>query len=564
MFTKTDWIKFITFASLIMIATVVAYHEILNNDFINFDTQKYLIENTHIRALNWENFKWMWTTFEVGNWHPLTWFSHAIDYALFGLNPWGHHLMNLLFHGLNAGVFFGLALMLLKLSGLSGKVTETGFDFKTFLAAGTAALLFAIHPQHVESVAWESERKDVLCLFFTLLTLSFYLLYTLKPDQSKRSWYVAALFSFTLALLSKPMAVTVPIILILLDIYPLHRTRLTHSQQPVISYTKLFWEKVPFFGLTGLSIILTLLAQSSGEAIASLDFLSMPIRILNAFNTLIFYISKFLFPIGLSPFYAFQYENFFQPTIVIPVIASILITLLSVHFWYRRQQYYWLLSWLFYVVTLSPVIGIIQVGSQAAADRYTYLPTLPFYLLVGSGFATLWCWPFNRYRRVLQVGLFSGLIIIVAWLMNTTQHYSLVWRNKLTFWTYIILHNPDHALGQAQVCRIYFRAGNFTVALSHCQAALAAGYSLEGMYLNLLLIYLELGRATEAVATYDYMISHHLDFGEDGDFVHYHLAKIYFDRGEIVTAKEMLKKALDVDPNYAPAKQLQSEKITPP
>ena len=300
-------LKIIIIMLLLVSAVYFAYHDALNNDFQAWDTKAYVVDNVHIQAFTWENIQWMFTAFYKSNWHPLTWLSHATDYALFGLNPWGHHLVNLIIHSLNTILFFGLVIVLISFKSATGNISQLApINNKTLLAAGIAALLFSIHPQHVESVVWIAERKDVLCLFFILLASLCYVFY--NTAQTAR-WYLATLLSFVLALLAKPMAVTFPVILLLLDVYPLHRTRLTNSFATV-SWYKLFIEKIPFFALTLFSIIITIVAQHQGGAIPTTEMLGIEIRFLNAFNSLIFYISKFLFPIGLSPYYPYPtYSN---------------------------------------------------------------------------------------------------------------------------------------------------------------------------------------------------------------------------------------------------------------
>jgi len=278
--------KFIIIIFVLLSAVFIAYHDGLNNNFLTtWDTQGYVINNVHIRAFNWENIQWMFTSFQMENWHPLTWLSHALDYALFELEPWGHHLVSIIIHGLNTVLLFLLVIVLVSFKsstenadGLLARV-----DNKTLLAAGIAALLFGIHPQHVESVVWVAERKDVLCLFFMLLTVLSYVFYVAaRTTKARLSWYLSTLLCFILALLAKPMAVTLPVILLLMDVYPLQRISFitTSRQRDNVSALEspgffvrmrealvLVFEKIPFFAFTLFSVIITIKAQHHGGAI---------------------------------------------------------------------------------------------------------------------------------------------------------------------------------------------------------------------------------------------------------------------------------------------------------
>ena len=519
---------YLTTLGLIFI-TILTYHNALRNDFIDWDVNKYIIENEHIKSFNWDNIYWMWTSFYIGNWHPLTWFSHALDYHFFGLQPWGHHLTSVVIHAFNSVLFFILSILLLRQIQYEKKFS----DQHIFWTSAFAALLFTIHPQRVESVVWAAERKDVLCLFFTLLTLIFYLRYVLS---NQIRYYLGALLCFVLALLSKGMAVTIPVVFILIDLYPLQRFVSS------ISYLRLILEKIPFLIISLLSAFITLMAQQSGQAIATLETINITTRLLNAFNSLIFYLSKCIFPIGLSPFYPLP-SSFEYPSNLMSILACFLITLISIVLWYRKQRYL-LISWLFYLITLMPVLGIIQIGSQAAADRYTYFPMLPFYLLLAVTFTMV----FLRYRISTLLGI--G-ILVVLW-MHLTSQQILVWKNKLIFWNYVVLHAPNNSLARAHLCRAYFKAAYFEQALEQCHIAVSLGYQ-EGMPLNLLLLYIELRQIPKALDMYNFLATHHLEIGDDAEFVYYHIGQFYFEQGMFSKAKELLEKVINLNPVHIQA-----------
>jgi hypothetical protein len=534
-------LKAVILVSILVLVTFIAYRDALNNGFMAWDSGAYIIDNPYIKALTWENLKWMLTAFYVANWHPLTWLSHAIDYALFGMNPWGHHLTSLIIHGLNVIGFFMLSMVLLTLSTATSPLqfAWSKIDDKILLAAFVAALLFGIHPQHVESVAWLAERKDVLCLFFILLAWLSYLFYALR---TRLVWYIASLVCFILALLSKPMAVTLPVILILMDIYPLRRTTLTIPSQPV-PYKTLVLEKIPFFVLTVISAILTLLAQHSFQAVVSIQTMGIVLRLLNAFNSITLYISKFIVPVSLSPFYLmYSVQNVHH---YLSMMGCVLITFVCGYLWFKKQ-YYWLIAWLFYLITLLPVLGLIQVGSQAAADRYTYLPTLAFELLIGIGIATFYYQ--SPAKKFIKVGMTIGLLVIVTQLVRLTQEQTWIWKNDINLWVYTILYDPDNPIAQMNLGVTYSHLGENEKAIVHLKAATSLSNN-KLIYLNLLGEFFKQNRLADALILYQMVLESNIDIGQSKEVIYYNMGSIHHKQGELEKAQEFLKKALAIDPN---------------
>ncbi|KHD05481.1 hypothetical protein PN36_17705 [Candidatus Thiomargarita nelsonii] len=528
-------IKIILIIFCLALAIFTAYHNALNNAFVaSWDTGYYVIGNPNIKAFNWENIQWMFTHFYMANWHPLTWLSHALDYAWFGLEPWGHHLVSLIIHGFNTVLLFVLVIVLMSSANKS-------FNNQTLLAAGCAAILFGIHPQHVESVVWIAERKDVLSLFFILLALLSYVFYNTSRHLS---WYLSALFCFVLALLAKPMAVTFPVILILMDVYPLNRTVLTASAQPD-KLSLLIIEKIPFFIFTLFSIIITLVAQEQGGALASIQGLSIEMRLLNAFNSLIFYITKFIFPLGLSPYYPFP-----STLDLIPVITCFFITFLCGYSWYKKK-YYWLITWLFYLVTLSPVIGIIQVGGQAAADRYVYLPTIPFYILLGIGIAKL-----LYAGKLLKLGTLISFLLLSVVLVQLTQKQSLVWKNDVIFWNYTVAYTPTTPSVQFYLGNAYLKEGKYEKAIVHYHLALSLEPRNKWWYENLSIAYIKLNRLEEALALLKQLIELKTEVDYSWDNIYYMIGWIYFKQGLLEPAQDSLTKALEINPENKGAREL--------
>ncbi|RKZ76303.1 MAG: hypothetical protein DRR19_28730 [Candidatus Parabeggiatoa sp. nov. 1] len=539
--------------------TFLAYYPALNNGFQTWDTRSYVIDNPNIKALTWENIQWMFTSFHMSNWHPLTWLSHAIDYAWFGLNPWGHHFVSLVIHSLNTILLFMLVIVLISFKPSADKSSSGLFariDNKTLLAASVAAILFGIHPQHVESVVWVAERKDVLCLFFILLALLSYVFYNAAHTINARfGWYLSTLLCFVLALLAKPMAVTFPVILLLMDVYPLNRTRLSTSHQHnSVSYKRLVVEKIPFFMLTLFSATITFLAQHQGGSISALEYMGIQIRLLNAFNSLIFYLSKFIFPIGLSPFYPYpSYSSFheYYPSLI-PVIAFFLITFVCGYLW-TKKKYYWLMAWLFYLVTLSPVIGIIQVGAQAAADRYVYLPTIPFYILIGIGIARLL---YNQTRKVIKWGVFISFLFIGVIFVQLTQKQTVIWKNDWIFWNYIAAYAPDAPLPHYKLGVICSENGQYEKAIEYYHLAISKDPNNYMWYANLPMAYIDLNRLQEALHVLKPLIELNIKTAPSQDYLYYVEGLIYFKQGLLQKAQDSLRKALEINQGNQRAQEL--------
>lgn len=530
-------------SGLLFIISFGVYYPSLNAEFLTWDTQLYVIEPKMIRSLAWENLWQMLTSFEVANWHPLTWFSYAIDYALYGLNPWGFHLTNSLWHSANTVLFFLLALQLLKLHNPHGAKEN-----RNLWIAALAALWFGIHPQHVESVVWIAERKDVLSLFFSLLSIHIYLNYaqTRRPRD-----YLLSLLCFCLALMSKPMAVTLPVVLLLLDIYPLQRTRWTDSSRQE-SLLKLGIEKIPFFLGSLLDAWFTILAQHQATAIISLEKVSIAGRVLNAFDSIVLYISKFLLPIGLSPLYPLDKHITENPLALMAVAAVILLSILASYAWYKRQ-FAWLICWLFYLVSLLPVLGLIQVGSQAAADRYSYISTLPFYLIVATGLS----YGLFHQQGLRRISAGIGALLISVGLGYATVQQSKVWKNDLVFWSYVLTFTADKPAIWINVGNAYFKIGQYQQALEMLtQAASLQPNQYSMVHYNIAQCYLKLGQLPAALELYQNLIVHHVPLDVSQDVLYYRVGTIYQQQGKFDEARAAFEKVLSLDPTADTVREL--------
>lgn len=555
-FTKLELLLAI---ALISSVVVVAYYPSLDYFFV-WDDFSYLLGNPYITDISWKNIQWMFTTLYMSNWHPLVWLSFALDYSWQGgLNPWGYHLTNIILHNLNSIGVFLLTILLLNITehGVQAAIFRP-LDRSNFFAALIAALLFAIHPQHIESVAWISERKDVLCLLFILPSIFFYLFYS-KQAATKWYWYSLSLIFFILAIMSKPLAVTLPVVLFLLDIYPLRRTSLLKPSSTlslVFSWNHLFKEKIIFFIPTIFSIILTLLAQK--QAMAALEKFDLPNRIVNAIHSIFLYISKFLFPIALSPLYPFSnYFSAYQinlPKIITLIIGFILLTVLLYYFW-RQKKPYFLIAWLFYLVTLSPMIGIIQVGGQSAADRYTYLTTIPFCILIGTGLAYIYYRPYSRLASVAKLTTFSGIVLVGTLLFKIHQDYLPIWKNNFTLWSHAIRFNPINYIAQHNLAVEYFlQYQAYKKALEHIQLAVYSGAPWQREELFIAEIFLVLERFDEALQTYHRVLA--VDPNARKDCIYHKIGWINAKQGSYEKALLALAKVSAHSPEFAYAQVL--------
>jgi tetratricopeptide (TPR) repeat protein/transcriptional regulator with XRE-family HTH domain len=400
-----------------VILAFLSYMPVFQNQFVEWDDDSAIQENIHLYSLSWQSIKWMFTTFYSGNWIPLNWLSLSLDYHLGGLNPVVYHLHNLLLHVLNTLLVFFLSMRVFvaaQTSGVPQGKKKPAFVFLT--ASFFSALLFGIHPIHVESVAWAAERKDLLCALFFLLSLLMYMDYGSSAVQ--KSWKRYACFGlFLLALMSKPMAITLPLVLLLLDMWPL--ARFSRNRVGILV------EKIPFFAVSFFSAWLTLFAQSKAIARWTLEKLPADFRIMNAFHSIIFYLGKMLVPVRLSAFYPIPAGH--EAFSAINIAACILVLLISaICLRYYKLRPYIAAAWLYYIIMLVPVLGIIQVGSQVAADRYTYLPCLGPLMFLAAIPASLFS---GRKLPVAVLGL-----VLSCCLGLKTAGQARIWHDSISLW----------------------------------------------------------------------------------------------------------------------------------
>lgn len=441
--------KSITVLSLALVLLILAfYNPVVHNGFTNMDDNGYITENSQVKAgLKWDTVKWAFTTVDMANWHPLTWLSHALDCQLFGLNPIGHHYENVLIHAANALLLFWLL------------QAATGLTWPSFMVAG----LFALHPVNVESVAWASERKNVLSTFFFLLAMHAYQRYVRKT--SVKRYALVAVF-FALGLMAKPEIITLPFVLLLWDYWPLDRMFAGASSGDIAdrisprSFAYLLVEKIPLLLLSAGSAAITLIAQSRAEAVHPA---SLFVRLGNALVAYVRYIGKAFWPSHLSSIY--PHQGRFLPAWE-GVVAGVVLMLITWLVLRRRNQRYLAMGWFWFLGTLVPVIGLIQVGVQAMADRYAYLSFIGLFICVIWGLAE-----FAERKNISPALLSIPAVLVLGTLGMLTRHQIPYWHDSISLWNHdleVAPNNPfaDNALGYALA-----QKGEVDAAIAHFDAA---------------------------------------------------------------------------------------------
>lgn len=478
-----------TAAGLICLALVLVtfalYWPVRTHDFVGLDDPDYVSENPQVnRGFSTGSVSWAFQANDASNWHPVTWLSHMLDCQLFGLQPGPHHLVNVGLHAVNAVVLF----LLLRLA--TGTVWRAAF----------AAACFAWHPLRVESVAWISERKDVLSAFFGLLCLLAYVCHAQRsqhPGKNSHAWYGAALALFALGLMSKPMLVTLPCVMLLMDLWPLQRIRLQDSTADLSwasvsrSLTRLLPEKIPFFLLSAISCALTVWAQGAGHAIGSTQQFPLLSRVANAIVACGKYLEKTFWPTNLAVFYPYPAAA--------PVLAAVLIggvlLVITVLFWRRvRHQPEAIVGWLWFLGMLVPVIGLVQVGGQAWADRYSYLPG------VGVLIVMTWQWAALKLPRAMNA---ITAAIVLAGCAAFTQQQVKVWRDSRTLFEHARAVTDRNYLAWTVLGGYLGREGKLEEALQYYQTALQMQPDYPGALTGLGNIHEKRGEYETALGLFD-------------------------------------------------------------
>src|SRR5205809_5979860 len=451
--------------ALIALVTFAAFLPVLQNQFVDWDDQRNFLDNHHYRGLGWTHLRWMWTT-HLGHYIPLTWMTLGLDYLLWGMNPVGYHLTNLLLHAANAVVFFFVVRRLLT-RALSSP-SERGHALA--LSAGFASLVFAIHPLRVESVAWATERRDVLSGLFYLLTILMYLR-AREREERGRGWYWLSVAGFVLALLSKSMVVNLPIVLLILDVYPLRRLggAVVWWSAPA---RRVYVEEIPSVLIAAGASAIDLMAQLSHDTMVSVVQLSGLGRLAVSAYGLSFYLWKMVAPVNLSPLYELQPTvNPGEPHLLLSY--GVVVALTAIVLAFRRRVPGLPAAWVAYIVVLLPVLGIFQSGPQIAADRYTYLASLGWAILVSAG--VLFCWRISRTSTTgtpTTLPIAGVAICVVAGLGVLTWNQVHIWHDSERLWTYTVAIHPNSSLAQFSLGIVLSAQGKPTEAIEHFQKGL--------------------------------------------------------------------------------------------
>lgn len=435
------------FAILLGVGTLVLFSPVRSHDFIDFDDQDYVAKNPHVTSgLTWQTIRWSFVTVEQANWHPITWLSHALDCQLFGLDAGDHHLTSAVIHALNALLLF---LLLQRITGSSGR--------SFFVAA-----LFAWHPFNVESVAWIAERKNLVSTLFFFLTLGTYGWYALQPRLSRMAAVVTV---FALALASKPMVVSLPFVLLLLDYWPLQRVAdwtnpSTCLPIPQQSVRRLLLEKWPLFALSVASSGVTVWAQRSGGAVRSLQSFPFVARLENALYAYVIYIWKTFWPFGFSVHYPHPGTSLALWKWVLA--AGVLLAVSLAVGWQRQARPYLIVGWLWFLGTMVPVIGIVQVGDQAMANRYSYLPLIGLFAIAAWGSADLF-----DLLHVNKVARWAIAFLALATLSFLSFQEIGYWQNSVTIWSRALEVMPENLHIEEQLANALAQQGDAKAAMPH-------------------------------------------------------------------------------------------------
>ena len=509
----------IAFSAILVVAVWAVYWQTLRFGYVYFDDDRYVYDNRLIRAgLSAKSIAWAFTTFYFANWHPLTWLSYLADFQFFGLNAGAEHAVNIAWHA-GAAVLLFLALV---------RMTKQGWQ------SALVAAIFALHPLHVESVAWIAERKDVLSTFFQMLTLLLYARYAEKGSPIR---YVGVALAYALSLLSKPMAVTLPFVMLLLDLWPLRRLDLTRIS---VNLKRLLWEKAPLFAMSAASSVVTFIAQRRSGAVISITALPFTERLANALVAYLRYIGKALWPVDLAVLYPFE-----APSTLATMFAVIVLAVITV--WSVREvraHPYFLVGWLWYLGTLVPVIGLIQVGAQSMADRYTYLP------LVGLSIACVWgIRDLAAHRPALRTA--AATIAAFACVAFGVIAYvqARYWESSETLFRHTLAITHGNIVTENNLGVVLQREGRRDEAAALYREALSVTPNDPGPQTNLGVILAGGGKHQEAIDLYQRALA------SDPSYVdaHINLGKEMAISGQFDSARSEYSEALRLNPDSAAA-----------
>jgi tetratricopeptide (TPR) repeat protein len=501
-------------ALLLFVATLALYYPALENGFVNYDDPAYVTSNFHVRqGLTAHNVAWAFLTTTEANWHPLTWISHMLDVQLFALKAPGHHAQSVLWHAFNVVLLF---LLLAK---------ATGFVGRSAVVAG----LFAFHPLNVESVAWVAERKTVVCTFFLLLALAAYGWYAKRPRAGR---YLPVMVLFALALMAKPMAITLPFALLLIDFWPLERF-------PATPFSKLALEKVPLLILSAGSAAITIYAQRSAGAVGASELLPLSIRLRNAVSSYLVYIEKTVWPSGLAVFYPHPEQSlaFWKVALAALVLASV-----TGWFWRLRSRCFLIVSWLWFLGTLVPMIGLVQVGRQAWADRYAYVPLWGLFVIA--------VWLLGEAAASLAPSLQTQAVVAVAVLFcyaSATRVQIGYWRSSYTLFAHTVEITPPNGMAEGNLGSALLEMQRPDLAFSHLERAAQLLPSLASVHYNLGIVWQRQKEFDRAQQEYGLALKYTVDEREAAQ-THNNLGVLFNQLGRDEQAMAEFTRAISVNP----------------
>ena len=518
---------------LLLVFTFTVFWQSTGHEFIVYDDGVYVRENLHVNTgLTYRNMLWAFTTIEASNWHPLTWWSHMLDCQIYGLNPKGHHLTNVLFHTANTLLLWYL------LFSATRKYWQSLF----------VAALFALHPLHVESVAWIAERKDLLSTSFMFGTLILYTRYTKTP---RPLLYILALVLYVFGLMSKPMLVTLPFVMLLWDFWPLGRLRLRAprkegsmpDQTSTPNLLNLIFEKLPFFALSLLSSIVTYYAQAHGASIAGAHAVSFTFRLVNALVSYAKYIQNMVWPAHL----AVIYPLLGPPTWVQAAISGLILLGISLTIYRRaRVNPFLMMGWLWYLGTLVPVIGLVQVGRQTMADRYTYIPLIGLFIMISWGIPALT--GSLRYRRTIITAM--ALLVVIGSSVCTWIQLRY-WKNDITLFSHAIQAVENNYVAHMNLGLAFFQRDNTEEAIRQYFKALSLRPNTDDLCFYLGLAFGVQGNLNESITFFTRAIEINPKFAD----AHYNLGVALARQGRLDEGIRHFTRALQIDPALMEARK---------
>ena len=558
---------------LVAVITFIVFSPALRNGFVNWDDFETIVENQNFRGLSWSHLRWMFTTFHMGHYQPLSWLTFSFDYLLWELEPLGFHLTNILLHSANAVLFYFLTRRLLVLAGSS----SDGLALQ--LAAGFAALIFAVHPLRVESVAWTTERRDVLSGFFLLLTVLSYLK-AISPEMNKtnrRLWMAMTVMLYVVSLFSKVIGVMLPLVLVVLDVYPLRRLGSGAGKWIGADARRVWLEKLPFFIAATAAGAVAITAQQGVGSLVGMEGHDLTDRIAQVLYGITFYMMKTLLPTGLIPVYEFPPDfDLFNWRII---LATIVFLMFSLGLFVARHR--WpagLTCWIVYLLLLAPVSGVAQNGPQLVADRYTYLSCMVWPILLVAVIARLWRSTAGGLFRPVGAAILTGVFLFVLFgLSMLTWKQTQIWHDTETLWSHALGVRPS-SIAYFHLGRSMAQRGELDEAEKHLRRAVAINSRNDVIQSNLALVLARQGNLAEATEHFrraleinpkdpatlnnmgitlaqqgksDEAVEHFrrsLEIKPNDASGHTNMANLLLDRGDVDGATKHLRVAIEIDP----------------